>query len=96
MPHLQKLYDELRDRGLEIVAVNAFDSEERVRKYLQENGFTFKVVLGGSGEQYRVGRAYGVQSYPTSYLLDAQGRVVWREVGYNEAALRAALTKLGL
>jgi thiol-disulfide isomerase/thioredoxin len=93
---LQKLYDELKSKGFEIVAVNyqANDSDQTIAKYVRDNKFSFRIVKGGSGD-YAVGKTYGVQAYPTNYLLDANGKIVWRGVGFNESALRAAIDKLG-
>jgi peroxiredoxin len=90
------LYQELRAKGFEIVAVNAGDPEERIVKYVDENKFTFRIVMGGEGEKYTLGKAYGVQAYPTNYIVDADGKIVWRGVGFNEKALREALEKIGL
>jgi peroxiredoxin len=96
-PHLQKIYDELKEKGLELVAVNTGDSEEVITKYAKENNFTFKIVMGGSGKEYTLGKAYGVQAYPTNYLVDANtGNILWRSVGFDEASMRAALEKAGL
>ena len=50
----------------------------------------------GGGPGYAVGRTYGVQAYPTNYLLDENGKIVWRGVGFDEQALRAAIDRLGL
>ena len=86
----------MKEKGLEIVAVNANDSEAVITKYVNENKFTFKIVRGGSGEEYTLGKAYGVQAYPTNYLVDSTGKIVWRGIGFNEAALRDALAKLEL
>lgn len=93
---MQRIYDELKDKGLELIAVNSGDSADTINKYAAANKFTFKIVMGGSGPQYAVGKAYGVQAYPTNYLLDANGKIVWRGVGFNENALRGAIDKLGL
>ncbi len=76
--------------------MNANDPEDRVKKYIAENNFTFKVVMGGRGEQYTLGKAYGVLAYPTNYLVGPDGKVLWRGVGFNEAALRKALADAGL
>jgi len=78
------------------VAVNAFDTEEKVSKYIADNKFNFKVVLGGEGEKYTLGKAYGVQAYPTNYLVGPDGKILWRSVGFDEAGLRAALTAAGV
>lgn len=65
-------------------------------KYQKEGGFTFPIVMGGRGKDYTLGKAYGVQAYPTNYLLGPDGKIVWRSVGFDEAGLRAALAGMGL
>ncbi|HVL38151.1 MAG TPA: hypothetical protein VM328_02060, partial [Fimbriimonadaceae bacterium] len=68
-----------------------------INKYFKENGFTFTPVMGrpGDGKEYTMISEYGVMAYPTNYLVDANGRVVWRAVGFNEKGMRDALAKLG-
>jgi hypothetical protein len=78
------------------VAVNYSDSAEVINKYVAEGKFTFKIVMGGSGSNYALGKAYGVQAYPTNYLVDSDGKIIWRSVGFDEQGLRAALEKMGL
>jgi thiol-disulfide isomerase/thioredoxin len=90
------MYDELKAKGFEIVAVNANDTVETVNKYVEEKKFSFKIVMGGRGQDYMLGKAYGVQAYPTNYLVDADGKIIWRGVGFDEDALRAALAKAGV
>jgi len=74
------------------------DSKEIIRKYVDENKFTFKVGLTGQkvGAAYDIAGKYGVQAYPTNYLLDSTGKVLWRAVGFDEAELRSALSKAGV
>ena len=38
-----------------------------------------------------VSDAFGVQYYPTNYMIGADGKIVWRAVGYDEAAIREYL-----
>jgi hypothetical protein len=78
------------------VAVNAFDPDDRVAKYIKDNNFTFRVVMGGEGEKYTLGKAYGVQAYPTNYLVGPDGKVLWRSVGFDERGLRDALARAGV
>jgi hypothetical protein len=35
-----------------------------------------------------------VRTYPTTYVVGADGKVAWRAVGLDEASLRAALEKV--
>jgi len=100
LPHLQKLYAELKDKGLELIAINSGDPEETINKYAKESGFTFKIGMGekpaSDGKNYQVPTLYGVQAYPTNYVLDGEGKVIFRSVGFNEEGLRGALEKLGV
>ena len=41
-------------------------------------------------------KTYGVQAYPTNYLVTSDGKIAWRGVGFNEDALRSALEKIGV
>jgi hypothetical protein len=38
-----------------------------------------------------------VQVYPTNYLVDAaDGKILWRGVGFDEQGLKDALAKMGI
>jgi peroxiredoxin len=90
------LYDELKDKGLELIAVDANDTVEAVNKFMEDNKYTFKVVMGGRGEQYTLGKAYGVPGYPTNFLVDADGKIIYVGVGFSEERfkeLREAVEK---
>lgn len=94
---MQKLYTELRDKGFGLFAVNGFDSAEVINKYVQENKFTFQVGMADKKEGggiYDVAEKYGVSAYPTNYVVDSSGKVIWRGIGFNEAAIRKALAGL--
>jgi hypothetical protein len=90
------LYEEFKDKGLEVIAVNRGDTEEVISKYIDESKFTFRVVMGGIGANYTLGKAYNVSGYPTNYLIGADGKILWRGAGYSEAIfsqLREAVEK---
>ena len=50
----------------------------------------------GLDEKPDVSQKYGVQAYPTNYVLGPDGKVVYRTTGFDEKAIRAALEKLGV
>lgn len=77
-----------------MIAVNNGDSKETINRYVAENSFSFHVGMPPQG--YGIFKDYGVQAYPTNYLLDGNGKVVFRSVGFDEAGLKSALAKLGL
>ena len=59
------------------------------------------IALGGTprGNERTVFSDYGVSAYPTHFLIDHDGKVVWHSRGYEESAieeLRKDLEKLGM
>lgn len=65
-----------------------------VRAYVQQHGVVPSVVLDASGA---LARRYGVHAYPTTFVLDAEGEIQFREVGYTtELGLRARMWFAGL
>lgn len=91
----QKLYSELKDQGFSIVAINTVDSAADIKSYVRDTRLTFPIVMG-ERETTAVVRDYRVETYPSSYLLDSEGKIVYRAVGVDEAGLLRSLKELGL
>lgn len=73
MPHMQKFYDDYKDKDVVILGVNLTPTEKSmdvVTNFVQEQQLTFPIVLDQEGE---VTQAYKVVAYPTTYILDADG-----------------------
>lgn len=82
MPSMQRLYEQLGDSGLHIVAVSVDDgSTGAVREWIEERGFTFHVLHDRSG---RVERAYQTTGVPESFVIDRHGRIVKKVIGATE------------
>ena len=73
------MYDELKDKGLEVLLVSFRESPELVRRTVKERGYTAPVLLDQSGDV--TGLKYGVFGPPTMYLIDRQGRLLARGAG---------------
>lgn len=93
MPQWQALYDALRGRGFDLVAVSIDDEEGPIRKRVAEKGFTFPVVWRFDD---RMDDNFGdVAATPTIRVLDREGRVAFSASGrVPEAKLRAAVEAL--
>ncbi len=79
MPSVNRLYEELKDKGLEVRLVDFREKADLVRRAAQERGYTAPVLLDESGDV--TGRVYGVWGPPTVYFVDRQGRLIGRAVG---------------
>ena len=91
----QRLYADLKDQGLAIVAINQFDEATEIKRYLRQSAITFPIAIG-ERDASGVSGSYRIEAYPSTYLLNSEGKIVYRSVGVNEAALLQALKELGL
>ncbi len=81
MPSMERLHKQLKDEGLEIVAVDLQESAEKVKDFMDQYKLTFTALLDKDGQ---VGRIYGARSIPTTYLIDREGNIFARAVGAKE------------
>jgi len=73
------------------VAVNAYDEERKVvADYVEKEKLKQTVLLMGSKVAQDL---YAAPSYPTSYWIDREGRVVRRETGF-QATMVPALERM--
>lgn len=95
MPTMEVLYKKMRGADFVMLAASQdVDGKSTVAPYLQEGGLTFPVLLDVNGE---VGKKYGVTGYPETFIIDRQGTIVHRHIGYNDwakPAVEAALRHL--
>ncbi len=78
MPSLNRLYGQMRAKGLEVIAVSVDRSADDVREFIGKKGFNFTVLMD---EGSSVARRYRVFSTPTTFLIDKNGNVVERFFG---------------
>lgn len=97
LPHLIELRKKYLDRGFEIVGLN-YENEfnestrEFFQKLLQQNGITYRCLIGDDKTQKLVPRFGG---FPTTLLLDRAGTVRLQLTGYQPlGALEAAVLAL--
>lgn len=77
MPDIQKLYEEFQQEDVVILGVAAPNlgrekSEEGIKGFLEENGYTYPVVMDTEAEAFQ---AYGINSFPTTFMIDKDGNV---------------------
>jgi len=75
---MEALYQDLKGKGMEILAVDVMEDKATVATFLKAHGYTFPILLDADG--HTTGQ-YGAQALPTNYVIDQKGRVVARVVG---------------
>ena len=79
MPSVNRLYEDLRSKGLAVLLVSFRESPDAVKQAVQERRYTAPVLLDEKGDV--TGRIYGVWGPPTVYFMDRGGRLVGRASG---------------
>jgi thiol-disulfide isomerase/thioredoxin len=90
LPFIKGWHDRYRDQGLTVIGVHSpeFEEERKVenlRRQVATLGIHYPVV---TDNDYQTWKAYNVEAWPTTFLLDKQGRIRWMHVGegdYDEA-----------
>ncbi|CUX16830.1 cytochrome c biogenesis protein/redoxin [Clostridium sp. C105KSO13] len=80
MPDIQKLYESYQreeDPDVIILGIAApgygqEQNEEGVKSFLQENGYTYPVLMDIGGSLFE---QYGIYSYPTTFMINAEGNI---------------------
>ncbi len=80
MPDIQRLYEEYGtegDEALIVLGVAGPDmgnekSQEEIGAFLEENGYTYPVVMDTTGELFET---YGIYAFPTTFMIDREGNV---------------------
>lgn len=72
MPAMQTVYDQLREKGFVVLAVNELEDEGKVREHIAAYKHTFPVLLD---QENKVANQYGVFGLPVSVFIDQNGVV---------------------
>lgn len=78
IPDLQKLHD---NKHVTILAINLTESEKGdgdITDFVEEFKMTFPILMDANSEASAV---YQVQAYPTSYMIDSNGRIKFIALG---------------
>jgi peroxiredoxin len=83
LPRLEPVWQSYKDKGLTVVAVERSRDTERARKLIADNNLTYRFLENGQGDAEVVRRVFGVTLFPTSFLIDREGRVRYVHVGFR-------------
>ncbi|MFR6171419.1 MAG: cytochrome c biogenesis protein CcdA [Blautia sp.] len=95
MPDIQKLYESAEAEGenalvvLGVAAPNLENekSEEEIKAFLEENGYTYPVLMDTTGEVFI---SYGVNAFPTTFMITREGEVFGYASGQlNEETMKS-------
>jgi Peroxiredoxin len=80
IPGFMEVYEKYKSKGLEIVGVSLDQGGwEDVKPFAQKFNISYPVVLGNQ----RIAEQYGdIDAIPTTFIIDKDGNIVGRHIGY--------------
>ena len=83
IPHLQSLHNQYAARNFAVIGVSVDDSGvEPVRDFVAEQKMTYPIAIDAEAKLLDLLRT---TMLPTSVLLDRNGKIVWKKVGWITA-----------
>jgi len=85
LPRLINLYEKYRSEGFEIIAIDRSNDKARAEAFISENQLPFIFLDNGITEEDEIVRTvFGNRVFPTSYFLDADGKIRNVHIGFEE------------
>ncbi|MGR3302066.1 MAG: TlpA family protein disulfide reductase [Candidatus Scalindua sp.] len=76
IPILKKYYNELKDDGLNVLAIDIQESEKKVKSFVEKQQINYPVVLDSTA---KTARLYKVVGIPLNVILDKNGVIVYKQ-----------------
>jgi cytochrome c biogenesis protein CcmG/thiol:disulfide interchange protein DsbE len=92
MPAIEAAYQEHKDTGLTVLAVDADEGLTEVTSFVTSLDISFEVLMDPGST---VNELYRVRAYPTSFFVGRDGTIMAMQIGVmNEAQLAEHLAKI--
>jgi len=96
MPNIVKTYNKYHEKGFEIIGISLDQNENKFLRFIKDNGMTWRQYYDGKGGQNELARKYSIDSIPSTFLIDANGKIIAKNLRGStlEEAIKDALAKL--
>ncbi|WP_299272584.1 TlpA disulfide reductase family protein [uncultured Psychroserpens sp.] len=83
MPDIQKLHDKYKNQDVVVIGISVNDKPNAAEKYFKSKDYTYLHLPYGEelAEQIKI------KMYPTLYILNKKGNIIYAEKKYNENGL---------
>jgi thiol-disulfide isomerase/thioredoxin len=92
MPNVVAIYKKLHDQGFEVIGISLDDNKDNMAAAIKRQKMTWPQYFDGLGWENKIGRRYGIDAIPATWLIDKKGVV--RESNLRGPKLEAAVTRL--
>jgi peroxiredoxin len=94
LPAMEKVWERLKDKGVVILGINVGEDADTIFTFTADYPVTFPLLMDSDSS---VTNAYPVIGLPTTYVINPQGKLVYKAIGtrdWNENALVKKILEL--
>lgn len=81
LPSMNRAWAKVKDKNVAMLAVNVGEDEDTIFSFMGDYPIEFKVLLDQSG---KTTGEWPIKGLPTTFVVDPQGRLVYRAIGGRE------------
>jgi thiol-disulfide isomerase/thioredoxin len=95
MPNVIAAYQKYHSKGFDIIGVSLDHDKAPLLSYLKDQKITWPQYFDGQGWSNKLAVKYGIQAIPANFLLDANGKIIGKDLRGDDLgqAVAAALAK---
>lgn len=82
IPNLKELYEKIDRNKFEIIGIVGESSPESLKKLIEKDSITWTQIL--STDSNKIREAFGIQGYPTTFLVNPEGVIVAKNLRGKE------------
>ena len=83
LPRIEAFYNKYKGQGFRIVAIDSLNMTEQAQQFIKENELTYTFLENGEGEENFVHNIFGVRTFPSTFIIDPEGKVRYFHLGYS-------------
>ncbi|MDH5763410.1 MAG: TlpA family protein disulfide reductase [Nitrospinota bacterium] len=89
MPSMQKVYDQFKDKGLEMLTISVDKDQSLIQPFMEEYKLTFPVLLDPESEVAK--KNYKTTGVPETFIVNKHGIIVHKAIGPRDWATDEAI-----
>jgi thiol-disulfide isomerase/thioredoxin len=86
IPHVLEAYEKYHDQGFEIIGISLDDDRAKLDKFIADKEIPWPQYFDGQGWESELGRRYGIQSIPATFLVGPDGRIAAKDLRGDDLA----------
>lgn len=94
-PHERSLVEQLKGQPFALIGVNSDGDIDELKEIIKEKNLTWRSFRNDEGVDGKISELWGIQGWPTVFIIDAEGVIRWSGHGTNDKMIEECLAEIG-